>query len=100
MNPRAAINDLHPFQGCPFGLLGTSPNSHKRYLIVEIGLKKTTQKAKVVMRLNLKRRMRDSNPRSLAGSLVFKTSALNHSANSPDNAHYDTTCTDSMSSKH
>ncbi len=27
MNPRAAINDLHPFQGCPFSLLGTSPNS-------------------------------------------------------------------------
>ena len=26
MNPRAAINDLHPFQGCPFGLLGTSPS--------------------------------------------------------------------------
>ena len=26
MNPRAAINDLHPFQGCPFDLLGTSPN--------------------------------------------------------------------------
>ena len=25
MNPRAAINDLHPFQGCPFSLLGTSP---------------------------------------------------------------------------
>ena len=24
MNPRAAINDLHPFQGCPFSLLGTS----------------------------------------------------------------------------
>ena len=32
LNPRAAINDLHPFQGCPFSLLGTSPrlnfNSH------------------------------------------------------------------------
>ena len=27
LNPRAAINDLHPFQGCPFSLLGTSPNS-------------------------------------------------------------------------
>ena len=27
MNPRAAINDLHPFQGCPFSLLGPSPNS-------------------------------------------------------------------------
>ena len=26
MNPRAAINDLHPFQGCPFSLLGTSPD--------------------------------------------------------------------------
>ena len=26
MNPRAAINDLHPFQGCPFSHLGTSPN--------------------------------------------------------------------------
>ncbi len=25
MNPRAAINDLHPFQGCPFNHLGTSP---------------------------------------------------------------------------
>ena len=22
MNPRAAINDLHPVQGCPFGQLG------------------------------------------------------------------------------
>ena len=25
MNPRAAINDLLPFQGSPFSLLGTSP---------------------------------------------------------------------------
>jgi len=24
LNHRAAINDLHPFQGCPFSLLGTS----------------------------------------------------------------------------
>ena len=27
LNPRAAINDLHPFQGCPFSHLGTSPKS-------------------------------------------------------------------------
>ena len=27
LNPRAAINDLHPFQGCPFNHLGTSPKS-------------------------------------------------------------------------
>ena len=26
LNPRAAINDLLPFQGSPFGLLGTSPS--------------------------------------------------------------------------
>ncbi len=29
MNPRAAINDLHPFQGCPFSLLGTSPIAYR-----------------------------------------------------------------------
>ena len=35
LNPRAAINDLLPFQGSPFSLLGTSPNklTNKRYLI-------------------------------------------------------------------
>ena len=27
MNPRAAINDLLPFQGSPFSHLGTSPNA-------------------------------------------------------------------------
>ena len=27
LNPRAAINDLLPFQGSPFGLLGTSPSN-------------------------------------------------------------------------
>ena len=27
LNPRAAINDLLPFQGSPFSLLGTSPSS-------------------------------------------------------------------------
>ena len=38
MNPRAAINYLHPLQGCPFDLLGTSPNeveSSTLYLITE-----------------------------------------------------------------
>ena len=35
LNPRAAINDLLPFQGSPFSLLGTSPNklTNKRYSI-------------------------------------------------------------------
>ena len=33
MNPRAAINDLHPFQGCPFGQLGYFSEYITRYLI-------------------------------------------------------------------
>ncbi len=34
MNPRAAINDLHPFQGCPFSHLGyfSTPESLTRLL--------------------------------------------------------------------
>ena len=36
MNPRAAVNDLHPFQGCPFGQLGyfskySCSNHFKKY---------------------------------------------------------------------
>ena len=30
LNPRAAINDLLPFQGSPFNLLGTSPKAIKK----------------------------------------------------------------------
>ena len=33
MNPRAAINDLHPFQGCPFGQLGYF--SEQKHIITE-----------------------------------------------------------------
>ena len=33
LNPRAAINDLHPFQGCPFGQLGYFSEYITRYLI-------------------------------------------------------------------
>ena len=33
MNPRAAINDLHPFQGCPFNLLGTSPHKLNQQIL-------------------------------------------------------------------
>ena len=31
LNPRAAINDLLPFQGSPFSLLGTSPCRHTTF---------------------------------------------------------------------
>ena len=32
LNPRAAINDLHPFQGCPFGQLGYFSELH--YILI------------------------------------------------------------------
>ena len=39
LNPRAAINDLLPFQGSPFSLLGTSPDiPSKRPRIVQVSL--------------------------------------------------------------
>ena len=76
MNPRAAINDLLPFQGSPFSRLGTSPTS----------LRHTFQYS--ICKLHCcKRRRWDSNPRSLSESLVFKTSSLNHSDTSPNTAH-------------
>ena len=65
MNPRAAINDLTAFQAIPFNHLGTSPYKCSQFKIFNW------------------RREWDSNPRSLPESLVFKTSSLNHSDNSP-----------------
>ena len=35
MNPRAAINDLLPFQGSPFSLLGISPSSEHQLFFIE-----------------------------------------------------------------
>ncbi len=76
MNPRAAINDLLPFQGSPFGQLGYfSKYSQIKYLYETAS---RTTKAAVY-----ERRRWDSNPRPLAESLVFKTSSLNHSDTSP-----------------
>ena len=74
MNPRAAINDLHPFQGCPFDLLGTSPNEvdfHNLYNTVKI---------------NLQRRGWDSNPRALADKRFSRPPRYDHFDTSP-NAH-------------
>ena len=65
LNPRAATNDLLPFQGSPFSHLGTSPS--KSLQVIHYS----------------KRRRWDSNPRSLSESPVFKTGSLNHSDTSP-----------------
>ena len=100
MNPRAAINDLHPFQGCPFGQLGYFSmwqNNSKFsscsachpagrmaiHTVKALAFIVTIIKLSAVV-IPIKRRRWDSNPRSLSESLVFKTSSLNHSDTSPN----------------
>ena len=68
LNPCAAVNDLLPFQGSPFGQLGyfSMLDDYDLY-----------------MNGKIERREWDSNPRPLSESLVFKTSSLNRSDTSP-----------------
>ena len=108
MNPRAAINDLLPFQGSPFGLLGTSPSmAEPKFFYLVSGPKTVSMQlhCRQIRQCLIKRagnnvhtklictadslsaygqrRRWDSNPRPLSESLVFKTSSLNHSDTSP-----------------
>ena len=62
LNPRAAINDLLPFQGSPFDLLGISPKALPNELYVQGNIRK--------------RRGWDSNPCAPEGQTVFKTASL------------------------
>ena len=82
MNPRAAINDLHPFQGCPFGLLGTSPQlllCFKKVIhLIRAGL--VFQKLSYLIR---KRREWDSNPRALADKRFSRPPRYDHFDISP-----------------
>ena len=57
--------------------------SHKDILVFLYILNKVFQLNGDIVIYNIKRRGRDSNPRSLSESLVFKTSSLNHSDTSP-----------------
>ena len=71
LNPRAAINDLHPFQGCPFSLLGTSPRLN------------TISYCEACL---LQRRGWDSNPRALADKRFSRPPRYDHFDTSPHNA--------------
>ena len=66
MNPRAAINDLHPFQGCPFGQLGyfsiTRPNNSELFSFYSPGTHKTERVG--------------FEPTRPFGQTVFKTASL------------------------
>ena len=74
LNPRAAINDLHPFQGCPFNHLGTSPKCLNNYICNSLnrGGVKTSE-----------RRGWDSNPRALADKRFSRPPRYDHFDTSP-----------------
>ena len=63
LNPRAAINDLLPFQGSPFNLLGTSPKKLKNYFTICIELGSSTERV-------------GFEPTRPCGQTVFKTASL------------------------
>ena len=75
LNPRAAINDLHPFQGCPFSLLGTSA----KYRCLNISYIIFNWQAF----LPVQRRGWDSNPRALADKRFSRPPRYDHFDTSP-----------------
>ena len=75
MNPRAAINDLHPFQGCPFSHLGyisRLANSYFHYYRIKDSVGE-----------DLQRRGWDSNPRALADKRFSRPPRYDHFDTSP-----------------
>ena len=65
LNPRAAINDLLPFQGSPFSRLGTSPQAPK-----STGYVRPVE--------CIERRGWDSNPRALADKRFSRPPRYDH----------------------
>ena len=71
LNPRAAVNDLHPFQGCPFGQLGYF--SKLPYIIRIFNFHRY-----------VKRREWDSNPRALSDKRFSRPPRYDHFDISPN----------------
>ena len=70
LNPRAAINDLHPFQGCPFGQLG-----YFSEYVLHIILYHRNQSDKLAVGYRWAERM-GFEPMRPFGQTVFKTASL------------------------
>ena len=71
LNPRAAVNDLHPFQGCPFGQLGYFSEFLQKYKIRIANL------FRLFLRLGKKITERVGfEPTRPCGQTVFKTASL------------------------
>ena len=103
LNPRAAINDLHPFQGCPFGQLGYFSEYITRYLIRSLKISNS-----IVFLMSGEDGIRTHVPLRTNGfqdRLVMTTSIPLHIYNSENrlielplcNVRYDITCTFPMS---
>ena len=93
MNPRAAINDLHPFQGCPFSHLGYF-SMHRMYAlrIILMSIKVDADICRIFTavysiilswRRYLQRRGWDSNPRALADKRFSRPPRYDHFDTSP-----------------
>ena len=80
MNPRAATNDLLPFQGSPFNLLGTS--AWLNLVSYSIYIRRQITKTR------LQRRGWDSNPRALADKRFSRPPRYDHFDTSPNALFY------------
>ena len=76
LNPRAATNDLLPFQGSPFSLLGTSPDDADSFSY-------NSRTQKVRRSRYLQRRGWDSNPCALADKRFSRPPRYDHFDTSP-----------------
>ena len=69
LNPRAAVNDLHPFQGCPFGQLG--------YFCLSIAVAKKKEFLRILFHWCYHQAERVGfEPTRPCGQTVFKTASL------------------------
>ena len=69
LNPRAAVNDLHPFQGCPFGQLG--------YFCLSIVVAKKKEFLRILFHWCYHQAERVGfEPTRPCGQTVFKTASL------------------------
>ena len=75
LNPRAAVNDLLPFQGSPFGQLGYFSKSPYLLKVVLVQI--------FIGNLSVERRGWDSNPRALADKRFSRPPRYDHFDTSP-----------------
>ena len=80
MNPRAATNDLLPFQGSPFNPLGTS--AWLNLVSYSIYIRRQ------IIQTRLQRRGWDSNPRALADKRFSRPPRYDHFDTSPNALFY------------